>query len=173
MIRSDDCLELDRRLQLINTISSDDTIIKENYTIIGPNIGSGYSNNDTINFETQSTNLLTYPSESYIFLDVTCLNTDGSILEYDDSAKDSSILTLVNNAPLFLFENASYTLDSTTIEEINNPGCASLIKGPESDSDKFFCQSNSKKCNYSLRDTCFFDKAAKAAGAARFSVSAR
>ena len=47
------------------------------------------------------------------------------------------------------------------------------LKGPESDSDKFFCQSNSKKCNYSLRDTCFFDKAAKAAGAARFSVSAR
>ncbi|PIC52973.1 hypothetical protein B9Z55_002861 [Caenorhabditis nigoni] len=61
--------------------------------------------------------------KSYIFMEVGLSKLDDAALAETDEA------SLTNNAPMFLFDRATYGMDGMQVENIMDPGRASLMKG--------------------------------------------
>jgi hypothetical protein len=105
------------------SIYLDNSIEKENLLQIFPTSGSNLEKGE-IKFIIETNDQYLLPSESYIYLEGKITKIDGSELVATDN-----YVTLTNNAPMFLFNRASYSLEGKIIEDIYDPGRASLMKG--------------------------------------------
>lgn len=78
--------------------------------------------NGEINFIIETFDQYLLLSKSYLYLEGLLTNLDDSKLTNDNK------VTLTNNAPMFLFDRASYSLNGSQIENIRNSGRVSLMK---------------------------------------------
>ena len=79
-------------------------------------------NADNPNIQITYSDQWTLPSEAYIQITGEIVkNADGS--SYGDGDK----VGLVNNGPMFLFKRLTYKIDKQVVEEVTNPGVASLM----------------------------------------------
>src|SRR5271170_7332987 len=113
--------EINDILKIDESPAYDNSIENEKIIKISPTCGSNLD--DSIEFINEAHNLYLLPSKSYLYLEGNLTKLDGSNLTTNDK------VTLTNNAPLFLFDRAIYSLDGKQIEDVNNPGRASLMKG--------------------------------------------
>lgn len=75
-----------------------------------------------INIQTQD--LFTHPSESYLII-------EGRLTKTEDNGlyADADVVTLTNNAIMYLFKNIKYQLSGQEIESLFNPGQATTMMG--------------------------------------------
>ena len=112
---------IDRKYALDEEPIVDNSTDKENLINISPVSGSDLNKNGTINFVIESCDQYLVPSESYLYLEGILTKDDDTLLKKEEE------VTLTNNAPMFLFDRASYSLNGNQIEDIYDPGRASLI----------------------------------------------
>jgi hypothetical protein len=99
------------------------SIEKENLITIVPTSGSSLNKDGEINFVIETFDQYLLPSKSYLYL-------EGLLTKLDDTnLVGTDEVTLTNNAPMFLFDRVSYSLNGNEIENVKDPGRASLIKG--------------------------------------------
>lgn len=127
---------VDKTLTIANLPIFDYSIQKENLLNVFPTSGSSLNENGEINFIIETFDQYLLPSKSYLYLEGTLTKPDNSKLkkaEYDDTTgklkSKADQITLTNNAPMFLFDRMTYSLNGEQIENIRDPGRASLIKG--------------------------------------------
>ena len=78
--------------------------------------------NGEINFVSETFDQYLLPSKSYLYL-------EGLLTKPDDSKLKEDKVTLTNNAPMFLFDRVTYSLNGSQIENVRDPGRVSLMKG--------------------------------------------
>lgn len=98
-------------------------IIKEDLITVNPESGCDLNNDGEIRYKIQPGSQYLLPSKSYLYMECNIRKSDGTKLKKDDE------ITLVNNAPMFLFSRITYAINGIPIEDINDPGIASLMKG--------------------------------------------
>ena len=103
------------------------------------------ANNNTpshsIRIEINSDAIYTLPSKSYISIEGQ-IRRAGNNAAYD--AADE--ITLINNAMMYLFDEINYKLNTTTIEQISNPGQTTSMIGYLSQPDDFSTSAGLKYC---------------------------
>ena len=114
---------VDRMLIVDNPIISDTSIQKENLISIFPSSGSSLNQHGEINFIIETCDQYLLLHKSYIYMEAQLSKLDGSALT------DTDEVTLTNNAPIFLFDRATYSMDGMQVENVIDPGRASLMKG--------------------------------------------
>ncbi|KAI6170409.1 hypothetical protein M3Y97_01157200 [Aphelenchoides bicaudatus] len=119
----DNTLTIDQRPIFNNSIQ------KENLISIFPTSGSNLNENGEINFVIET-------CDQYLLTKGTLTKLDGNRLkkaEYDETTGKlkaaADQVTLTNNAPMFLFDRITYSLNGDQIENVRDPGRASLMKG--------------------------------------------
>uniref|UniRef100_A0A1I7XI41 DNA helicase n=1 Tax=Heterorhabditis bacteriophora TaxID=37862 RepID=A0A1I7XI41_HETBA len=102
----DNTLTIDQRPVFNNSIQ------KENLINIFPTNGSNMNENGEINFVIETFDQYLLPSKSYLYL-------EGLLTKPDDSKlKEEDKVTLTNNAPMFLFDRVTYSLNGSQIENL-------------------------------------------------------
>lgn len=82
------------------------------------------NNAGNIDIVIQQQDLITLPSESYLYLEGELAKKDGDFT--DDDKND---VALINNSMMYLFSNITYYLNAQEVENINNPGQTSTMVG--------------------------------------------
>ncbi|KAI8120099.1 hypothetical protein CVS40_8603 [Lucilia cuprina] len=107
---------------IINVVEKplmDERIIKKDYHTYTPYIQS-FNNNDEIRISIQNQDLYVLPSESFLYI-------EGSVLE-SKSGKSSKNIKLKNNFVPNLFEEIRYELNGVEIDRTRHLGISSTIK---------------------------------------------
>lgn len=110
-------------LDINEVLKLDESVWDYRYDIIYPDSNKPLNQPSQIpiTFNDQSAYLLLY--KSFITIKGVFSKSDGSGLVNTD------LVTLTNNAPMFLFNQIDYQIGDTTIESVRFPGHASLMKG--------------------------------------------
>jgi len=84
---------------------TDESIEKYEYHSYKPITGTDLDRPGEIRINTETRDLFTYPSESYLVF-------DGKLVKNADDAvyADADVITLINNAMMYLFNNIKYQL---------------------------------------------------------------
>ncbi|CAP20962.1 Protein CBG24325 [Caenorhabditis briggsae] len=114
---------VDRILVVDTPIVSDTSIQKENLISIFPSSGSSLNQHGEINFVIETCDQYLHLHKSYIYMECELLKPDDTVLAETDE------VSLTNNAPMFLFDRSTYSMDGMQVESIMDPGRASLMKG--------------------------------------------
>ncbi|CAP36221.1 Protein CBG18878 [Caenorhabditis briggsae] len=114
---------VDRILVVDTPIVSDTSIQKENLISIFPSSGSSLNQHGEINFVIETCDQYLHLHKSYIYMECELLKSDDTVLAETDE------VSLTNNAPMFLFDRTTYSMDGMQVESIMDPGRASLMKG--------------------------------------------
>ncbi|CAP38383.1 Protein CBG21635 [Caenorhabditis briggsae] len=114
---------VDRILVVDTPIVSDTSIQKENLISIFPSSGSSLNQHGEINFVIETCDQYLHLHKSYIYMECELLKSDDTALAETDE------VSLTNNAPMFLFDRSTYSMDGMQVESIMDPGRASLMKG--------------------------------------------
>lgn len=108
-------------LNVGETAYTDETIVSNQYHTYQPYASHSLDYNDEIRIPIQTQNIYTLPSESYLYI-------EGTLLETKEN-KPSPTLKFINNGILFLFEEIRYELGGTVIDRVRNPGITCTMKG--------------------------------------------
>ena len=110
----------------------DETLQEYEYHEYEPITGANLNSSGAeirINIETQD--LFTHPSESYLLVEGRLQKNDGTAYQ------DADLISLVNNAIMYLFRVIRYNLSGQTIETLRYPGVASTMFGLLTSPDDF------------------------------------
>ena len=105
-------------LAIINNIQFDDRITKVDEYVFKPYNNTAINESDEIRIAVQSENILALPSESFIYLEGTFTQPDGS----------ATTAKIANNGMAFLFDEVRIDLNGVTIDRTRNVGITTLIK---------------------------------------------
>ena len=112
-------------LQITEDIPVDDSIYEYEYKEYNPIAGkAGDLNRGSIVIVIEAQDIYTHPAESFLIIDGKLVkNADGSTFANDN------VVTLINNAIMYLFSDVRYHLASHEIEVLQNPGHATTMLG--------------------------------------------
>ena len=110
-------------LQITEDIPVDDSIYDYEYKEYNPIVGTNL-NRGSIVLTIESQDIYTHPSESFLIIEgQLVINANNNAYGNND------IVTLINNAIMYLFSDVRYHLASHEIEVLQNPGQATTILG--------------------------------------------
>ena len=119
-------------LQITEDIPVDDSIYDYEYKEYNPIVGTNL-NRGSIVLTIESQDIYTHPAESFLVIDgrLTRRNPPNPIPNPLDplTLDDNNVITLINNAMMYLFSDVRYHLASHEIEVLQNPGHATTILG--------------------------------------------
>lgn len=98
----------------------DNSIVNYEYHSHQPYVTTTFNHNDEIRIPIQTQNLITLPSESFIYIEGKLLNAEN---------KPTKKFNFVNNGVAFLFDEIRYEVGGTIIDRAKNPGITSTMKG--------------------------------------------
>ncbi|CAI5455281.1 unnamed protein product [Caenorhabditis angaria] len=116
---------VDRILIVDSPIIQDTSIQKENLISIFPSSGSSLNQHGEINFIIETCDQYLLLHKSYIYLETSLSKSDAA----GSPLADTDEVSLTNNGPMFLFDRATYSMDGMQVENIIDPGRATLLKG--------------------------------------------
>lgn len=104
----------------------DRSVLNSEYIRIEPLQTLNFNNSGTIEFRT-STDGIYLPSQSYLHIEGTIVNQNGNVNFKPQTATGpngggTDVISLVNNAMMFLFNSIRLSLGNVQIEQLNNPG---------------------------------------------------
>ena len=115
-------------LQITEDIPVDDSIYEYEYKEYNPIVGTDL-NRGSIVLTIESQDIYTHPAESFLVIEGELRRraraVDGAVQYYADDA----VVTLINNAIMYLFSDVRFHLASHEIEVLQNPGHATTILG--------------------------------------------
>ena len=115
-------------LQITEDIPVDDSIYDYEYKEYNPIVGTDL-NRGSIVLTIESQDIYTHPAESFLVIEGELRRraraVDGAVQYYADDA----VVTLINNAMMYLFSDVRFHLASHEIEVLQNPGHATTILG--------------------------------------------
>ena len=115
-------------LQITEDIPVDDSIYEYEYKEYNPIVGTDL-NRGSIVLTIESQDIYTHPAESFLVIEGELRRkaraVDGTVQYYADDA----VVTLINNAMMYLFSDVRYHLASHEMEVLQNPGQATTILG--------------------------------------------
>ena len=115
-------------LQITEDIPVDDSIYEYEYKEYNPIVGTDL-NRGSIVLTIESQDIYTHPAESFLVIEGELRRraraVDGTVQYYANDA----VVTLINNAMMYLFSDVRFHLASHEIEVLQNPGHATTILG--------------------------------------------
>ena len=115
-------------LQITEDIPVDDSIYDYEYKEYNPIVGTDL-NRGSIVLTIESQDIYTHPAESFLVIEGELRRraraVDGAVQYYANDA----VVTLINNAMMYLFSDVRFHLASHEIEVLQNPGHATTILG--------------------------------------------
>ena len=115
-------------LQITEDIPVDDSIYDYEYKEYNPIVGTNL-NRGSIVLTIESQDIYTHPAESFLVIEGELRRraraVDGAVQYYANDA----VVTLINNAMMYLFSDVRFHLASHEIEVLQNPGHATTILG--------------------------------------------
>ena len=115
-------------LQITEDIPVDDSIYEYEYKEYNPIVGTDL-NRGSIVLTIESQDIYTHPAESFLVIEGELRRraraVDGAVQYYANDA----VITLINNAMMYLFPDVRFHLASHEIEVLQNPGHATTILG--------------------------------------------
>ena len=115
-------------LQITEDIPVDDSIYEYEYKEYNPIVGTDL-NRGSIVLTIESQDIYTHPAESFLVIEGELRRraraVDGAVQYYAYDA----VVTLINNAMMYLFSDVRFHLASHEIEVLQNPGHATTILG--------------------------------------------
>ena len=115
-------------LQITEDIPVDDSIYEYEYKEYNPIVGTDL-NRGSIVLTIESQDIYTQPAESFLVIEGELRRraraVDGAVQYYANDA----VVTLINNAMMYLFSDVRFHLASHEIEVLQNPGHATTILG--------------------------------------------
>ena len=115
-------------LQITEDIPVDDSIYDYEYKEYNPIVGTDL-NRGSIVLTIESQDIYTHPAESFLVIEGELRRraraVDGAVQYYANDA----VVTLINNAIMYLFSDVRFHLASHEIEVLQNPGHATTILG--------------------------------------------
>ena len=119
-------------LQITDDIPVDDSIYDYEYKEYNPIVGTNL-NRGSIVITIESQDIYTHPAESFLVIDgrLTLKDPPGVPADPNDplALVDANVVTLINNAIMYLFSDVRYHLASHEIEVLQNPGYATTMLG--------------------------------------------
>ena len=117
-------MALEGILNIQERLTTDDSIKSYQYTEYQPITGSQLNTSGQITITIENTDDFYYPRHSW-------LQIEGQLVKLADDAAygDEDIITLTNNALMYLFTNIKYSLNGDEIESLNHPGVATTMLG--------------------------------------------
>ena len=119
-------------LQITEDIPVDDSIYDYEYKEYNPIVGTNL-NRGSIVLTIESLDIYTHPAESFLVIDgrLTLKDPPGAPADPNDplALVDADVVTLINNAIMYLFSDVRYHLASHEIEVLQNPGYATTMLG--------------------------------------------
>ena len=119
-------------LQITEDIPVDDSIYEYEYKEYNPIVGTNL-NRGSIVLTIESQDIYTHPAESFLIIDgrLTRRNPPNPIPQPLDplTLDNNNVITLINNAMMYLFSDIRYHLASHEIEVLQNPGHATTMLG--------------------------------------------
>ena len=111
-------------LNIKETLTVDDSIKSYQYTEYQPITGSQLNTSGQITITIENTDDFYYPRQSWLMI-------EGNLVKLADGAvyADDDLITLTNNALMYLFTNIKYSLSGMEIESLNHPGVATTMLG--------------------------------------------
>ena len=133
------------KLKITEPILTDTSIDKYEYFECEPVAGNNLNNSGgAIRLVIETQDIFTHPSES-------CLIIEGRVTKANGTNYGNDLVSLTNNAMMYLFKDIRYELSGHEIEKIMNPGQATTMLGLLKYPDDF---SKSKGLNQSwYKDT--------------------
>lgn len=111
-------------------------IDKIRYIPINPVEGTSLNNGEKIIFTKSKSDAWLQPSKSYLYMEMKLVKADGTPYTNSNNGEYPDI-TLINNGPMYLFKDISYSLDDLEIEKFTNPGYVTLMHGLMTKSSSF------------------------------------
>ena len=119
-------------LQITEDIPVDDSIYEYEYKEYNPIVGTNL-NRGSIVITIESQDIYTHPAESFLVIDgrLTLKDPPNNPADANDplALVDANVVTLINNAIMYLFSDVRYHLASHEIEVLQNPGYATTMLG--------------------------------------------
>ena len=119
-------------LQITEDIPVDDSIYDYEYKEYNPIVGTNL-NRGSIVLTIESQDIYTHPAESFLVIDgrLTRRNPPNPVANPLDplTLDNNNVITLINNAMMYLFSDVRYHLASHEIEVLQNPGQATTMLG--------------------------------------------
>ena len=119
-------------LQITEDIPVDDSIYDYEYKEYNPIVGTNL-NRGSIVITIESQDIYTHPAESFLVIDgrLTLKDPPNNPADANDplALVDGNVVTLINNAIMYLFSDVRYHLASHEIEVLQNPGYATTMLG--------------------------------------------
>ena len=119
-------------LQITEDIPVDDSIYEYEYKEYNPIVGTNL-NRGSIVLTIESQDIYTHPSESFLVIEgrLTLKDPPNNPADANDplALADANVVTLINNAMMYLFSDVRYHLASHEIEVLQNPGYATTMLG--------------------------------------------
>ena len=109
-------------LQIQERSDVDESIREYDNVEYQPTTGSQLNSQGQITITIENTDHFYHPRHSWLLI-------EGSLLKAADDARyeDGDLVTLTNNAMMYLFSNIKYTLGDQEIESLNHPGVATTM----------------------------------------------
>ena len=101
----------------------DDSISSYEFHEFGPQTGANLNNQGEIRITIENQDEFFLPSEAYITIEGQLQKNDGT------PYANADVITLTNNALMYLFTNIRYNLSGQEIESLNNPGQGTSMLG--------------------------------------------
>ena len=117
-------MTLEGILNISERLKSDDSIKSYQYAEYQPITGSQLNTSGQITITIENTDDFYHPRHSW-------LQIEGQLVKAVDEGAygDEDLITLTNNALMYLFTNIKYSLSDMEIESLNHPGVATTILG--------------------------------------------
>lgn len=103
--------------------TTDDSIQNYQYVEYQPIVGTQLNTAGQITITIENTDDFYHPHLSYLEIEGRLVKDDGAVYA------DADMISLTNNALMYLFSNVKYSLNGTEIESMNHPGYASTMLG--------------------------------------------
>ena len=130
-------------LQIQERPDVDESIREYDYVEYQPSTGSQLNSAGQITITIENTDDFYHPRHSWLLV-------EGDILKSADGARyaDGDLITLTNNAIMYLFTNIKYNLAGQEIESLNHPGFATTMLGLVKHSSSFAKGAGLMQCWY-------------------------
>ena len=115
-------------LQITEDIPVDDSIYEYEYKEYNPIVGTNL-NRGSIVLTIESQDIYTHPAESFLVIEGELRRRDRAVDGAVQYYANDAVVTLINNAMMYLFSDVRFHLASHEIEVLQNPGHATTILG--------------------------------------------
>ena len=136
-------MALEGILNIQERLTLDDSIKSYQYVEYQPITGSQLNSSGQITITIENTDDFYHPRHSYLQIDGRIVKAEG-----DAAYGDNDLITLTNNALMYLFTNIKYSLSGMEIESLNHPGFATTMLGSLKYSSDFIKGPGLMQCWY-------------------------